>query len=211
MKKSNPSLRFLVNLCDPIDRTYSHIIHYLKNKESSLYGASPNDLMENFTIFLTSKNQGSKNSLPGVALYSMLEQYANFSTTLQPYFQTFWRKRFHFIDGQALLENPEWEFRLIEKFFELKPELNFEFNKTKGFPCLKEPVPFCLGKNKGRTRGSLKSLNRKIDDAIIEKLSGHFSNEMKKTFHVVHPGKHMKHFCASPLSYRFSWLAKYVC
>ena len=112
MKEANPSMRFLVNLCDPIDRTYSHIVHYLQNEQNTLFGESAEDLMKNFTFFLEKKTTTSVPKMRGAALYGMLEQYAQFSTTLGPFFQAFWRKRFHFIDGEALIRDPQDGLRL---------------------------------------------------------------------------------------------------
>ena len=47
------------------------------------------------------------------------------------------------------MKNPTPEFSKIEEFFGLENELEFRFNRTKGFPCLHRPVPYCLSAAKG--------------------------------------------------------------
>ena len=92
----------------------------------------------------------------GKHLEPMVEiaQYGNYFTQLQPYFEVFGNssERFHFVDGGAILSNPKSEFAKIERFFGLDSELEFRFDRTKGFPCLQRPVPYCLSDAKGNCR-----------------------------------------------------------
>ena len=76
-------------------------------------------------------------------------RYGNYYTQLRPYMETFDKSRFHFVDGGCLTEKPESEFIEIEKFFGIENELSFQFNETKGFPCLHRPVQMCLSEAKG--------------------------------------------------------------
>ena len=79
--------------------------------------------------------------------------YGNYWTQLQPYFDVFGHdmSKFHFIDGGGIVTNPGPEFEKIENFFGFENELEFRFNRTKGFPCLHRPVPMCLSAAKGES------------------------------------------------------------
>ena len=85
-----------------------------------------------------------------------IAEYGNYFTQLEPYFEVFGNStdRFHFVDGGAILSNPKPEFAEIENFFGLESELEFRFNRTKGFPCLRRPVPYCLSAAKGNFLGA---------------------------------------------------------
>ena len=80
-----------------------------------------------------------------------IAQFGNYFTILQQFIEVFDNstEQFHFVDGGAILSNPKPEFANIEKFFGLESELEFRFNRTKGFPCLHRPVPYCLSDAKG--------------------------------------------------------------
>ena len=50
-------------------------------------------------------------------------------------------------DGQEIMSNPQDEYGLLLDYFGLdKSELEWTFNKEKGFHCLSYPVNYCLGK-----------------------------------------------------------------
>ena len=91
-----------------------------------------------------------------------------FHQQLTPFLEVFDSKNFLFVDGVRIVSDPNSEFAEFEKFFDLDHELEFEMNEEKGYPCLKKPVKFCLGGEKGNTRGS----NEKTVDEL-------FPEEMK--------------------------------
>ena len=50
-------------------------------------------------------------------------------------------------DGQEIMSDPQNEYGLLLDFFGLERfELEWTFNKEKGFHCLSYPVNYCLGK-----------------------------------------------------------------
>ena len=171
-------------------------------------------MFNNFANYIDpsrSKDEEKPEPLDG-ALWHDLQQYGNYSSQLRPFFDHFRRNRFHFIDAQSVLTNPDSEFHLIEDFLKLNHELQFSFNQTKGFPCLDKPIPFCLADSKGRSRGT--AANQHPDDFApqeIKKIREFFKPEMIQIYHLLYPKLRLKSFCGSPDSHRFAWLARFVC
>ena len=138
-------------------------------------------------------------------------QYGNYFTQLSPFIQVFGLEKIHFVDGGAIVQNPGPEFTEIEHFFGFENELEFKFNRTKGFPCLSRPVPYCLSAAKGRTRGTGST---KPDDLVPDKMATirkSYRREMENVFRLVHPDLQQKDFCHEPDLYRFAWLKKFLC
>ena len=152
----------------------------------------------------------SKQSALLDSMLSVIQQSSYF-TQLQPFIQVFGLARIHFIDGDALVENPGSEFTRIEQFFGFENELEFKFNEKKGFFCLHRPVPHCLPAAKGRTRGThSKPLDQLLPDEMVI-IRNAFRSEMKNLFRLVHPDLEIRVFCQEPNLYRFKWLDKYLC
>ncbi|KAM4631790.1 heparan sulfate glucosamine 3-O-sulfotransferase 4-like [Discoglossus pictus] len=89
---------------------------------------------------------------------------------LESWMQYFPLSQIIFVSGEHLISNPAEEMAKVQEFLGLRQiitDKHFYFNKTKGFPCLKNPedsgAPRCLGKSKGRT-------HPKIDPDVIHRL-----------------------------------------
>ena len=152
----------------------------------------------------------SKQSALLDSMLSVIQQSSYF-TQLQPFIQVFGLAQIKFIDGDAIVKNPEAEFTKIEQFFGFENELEFKFNEEKGFFCLHRPVPHCLPAAKGRTRGTNSiQPDQSIPDemAIIRNA---FRSEMKNLFRLVQPDLEIRVFCQDPNLYRFKWLNEYLC
>ncbi|XP_033122878.1 heparan sulfate glucosamine 3-O-sulfotransferase 1-like [Anneissia japonica] len=83
------------------------------------------------------------------------------------------RSQFHIVDGDALINNPYKEVKLVERFLGVSdyysPD-NFYFNETKGYFCLRwENSSRCLGENKGR-----RSIYPNVSEPLIARLNEFF-------------------------------------
>lgn len=138
--------------------------------------------------------------------------YGKYYTQLKPFIEVFGLSKMHFIDGGGLVTSPTREFQSIESFLGLRDELEFKFNEEKGFPCLHRPVPMCLSKAKGRTRGT--NTKVKPEEVIPDKMAAirqYYRTEMEQMFQIVHPEVTVEAFCEDPSIYRFDWLSKIIC
>lgn len=79
--------------------------------------------------------------------------YAAFSSYLKPFQDQFGPERLLIVDGENLIKDANNEFTRIANFINLDSS-HFSFNIPggKGFPCLKEPIKFCLNSAKGTSR-----------------------------------------------------------
>ena len=185
--------------------------------DSALRGWTAQDLYKEFGNSVDPELSQTDNERKapdhGTNLWHMLHEYGNYASQLSPYLQNFNRTRFHFIDGQALVKNPDPEFYKIESFLELDHELQFKFNRTKGFPCLDKPIPFCLADSKGRSRGTSKKAQHPEEFAPAEtdKIRQFFRREMVQLFRILYPKLKITKFCQDPDTYRFAWLEKVLC
>ena len=102
-------------------------------------------------------------SQPGILCFEIDRLIAeSLGSLLQPYFEVFGRDKFHFVDGGAIVKDPTPEFAKIQAFFGLENELDFKFNRTKGFSCLHRPVPYCLSAAKGLKKLQFQNNIRKL-------------------------------------------------
>ena len=49
----------------------------------------------------------------------------------------------------SINDSDQFEAENIENALEIEHEMEFDFDKAKGFPCLTKPVQFCLSAAKG--------------------------------------------------------------
>ena len=97
----------------------------------------------------------------------------------------------------------------MEGELELEHELQFEFNRAKGFNCLVEPTDYCLSDAKGRpsTVNKMAALSHEV--AILRQ---YYQPEMEKVFDLLYPQYNGNYttFCSIKKP-RFEWLKTYVC
>ena len=100
--------------------------------------------------------------------------YGCYAELLSPWLMWFPLKQIHIVDGDSLRENPVPEINKVEKYLGIQTFINkdhFEYNKTKGFHCLKHPDngnPVCLGSTKGREHPT-------VDSTVTKKLNDYYS------------------------------------
>lgn len=92
--------------------------------------------------------------------------YAKHLNKWLPYFPL---EQIHFVSGEALINKPVEEVQQVERFLGLPAFISddhFNFNATKGFPCVKRrhtDTNFrCLGATKGRPHPSLSARTLKL-------------------------------------------------
>lgn len=135
--------------------------------------------------------------------------YAAFSNYLAPFQKAFGEDKLLIIDGENMIKNANYEFTKIIKFIGLSSN-HFSFNipNQKGFPCLEEPIKFCLNSAKGTSRRQdvTRLYPRKTNvwrDA--------FEQSIKKTLLAFKICKQLDSACCSKLNHRFTWASKYFC
>jgi len=111
------------------------------------------------------------------------------------------------------MSNPQDEYGLLLDYFELeRSELEWTFNKEKGFHCLSYPVNYCLGKNKG-VAGSRKASVDKFElypDLIHVKNA--YKDSVFQLFKYIYKCDDQDSCCKLELeSNRFQWCKQYFC
>ena len=86
--------------------------------------------------------------------YEFHNKFRHVSSLLTPFLEVFDSKNFLYVDGVRIVSDPNSDFAEFEKFFDLDHESEFEMNEEKAYPCLKKLLKFCLGGERGITRGS---------------------------------------------------------
>ena len=135
-------------------RAYSHM-KMQKRKTPALFeklfsDTEPMSTLKKFGEWLN-PNKTAESTPPrvqGFTAYGMT-QYGEYGTQIKPFMEIFGRENIHLLDGGNLLKTPNQEYFQLEKFFNVSHSLKLEIDAEKGFPCLKRPVPMCLGSDKG--------------------------------------------------------------
>ncbi|KAM9849441.1 heparan sulfate glucosamine 3-O-sulfotransferase 1 [Aulostomus maculatus] len=166
--KMDPKVKLLLILKDPTDRVLSDYtqIYYNRIEKHKEIRSIESMLLKDDQLNL--EYMGLNRSI----YYVHLKNWLRF----------FPLKSMHFVDGDELIKDPVPQLKSVEKFLELKPELNadnFYFNKTKGFYCLRgSGMERCLNKSKGR-------VHPPVDPSILQRLHKFFYEPNKKFFKLV--------------------------
>ena len=117
----NPSIKLLLVVKNPIQRSLSDYLHFFKHKQ------------KHFTELITDKD-GQITKATRIIDFSLYAKY------LAHWLKVFKRDQIHIVDGDNFIEHPATELRKIEDFLTIKHYLTpekFYYNKTKGFHCFK--------------------------------------------------------------------------
>jgi|ERR1712130_507877 len=212
MKIINPNLKLLAVVCDPIRRAFSQLsMKDRRTKDRQASGRSDEkrpcrsclkgDLPQAIARFTTTMQQHwSEGRESG---------YAAFSNYLEPFLEVFGENNILIIDGENLIRNANWEFKRIVDFIGLD-STHFKFNipDQKGFPCLLQPIKFCLNGAKGTSRKVDVTKVYPEKTAIWKKT---FSVSIKKTIKAFKICAEVDDACCAKLNNRFTWAKKYFC
>lgn len=141
-------------------------------------------------------------------------QVGTFLPVIKEVIKIIGKDRLFLVDGEQIIKNPVTEFGLLTDFFGLESNLAFEYNIDKGFHCLEKPVPFCLGKGKGNTKGQVgnSSKENSIYEAYptITTWKESYTNSVFELFSHIFKCS-TKADCCSISVTRWMWLQSYFC
>lgn len=164
-----PATKFILVLCNPIDRAYSDFNHKMR-KSTKFQRFLAEEEIENFDDFVmryspklrTMKEKKLQNLLEEGIYEEGKHWYSTFTVGfyayhLKKFLDRFSRRQFLIISGEELRENPLRVMDKVQGFMDLPRCLtrdNFVFNETKGFYCIKDADgnEVCLDSNKGTSR-----------------------------------------------------------
>jgi len=142
----NESMKILLVVRDPVDRSVSHWLHACRNIRKL---GNDTTFCQTYESSGVLKNDGD---VEPKCAYIKRSSYAKFIENWTRFFPL--RSQFHIVDGQKLVSDPVSELRKVETFLGLRhyfTQKNFVFNKKIGFYCLPSDGGQirCLGKSKG--------------------------------------------------------------
>ena len=149
--RMNSSIKLLVVLRDPTERTISDYTQIHSNK------VGRGKYHETFEELVLDPETGDIRKGYNAVRRSIYHRH--FSRWLH-YFP---REQVHFVVGEKLVTNPVSELEKIEQFLGIPHKLTddyFYFNKTRGFYCVRHDTlgPRCLAPSKGRTHPNVNPL-----------------------------------------------------
>ena len=166
----NESMKILLVVRDPVDRSVSHWLHACRNARKA-----GNDE----TFCRTYEGSGvlkNKRDVDPNCEYIQRSSYAKFIENWTRLFPL--RSQLHVVDGQKLVSDPVSELRKVETFLGLRhyfTQKNFVFNKKIGFYCLPRR---CIGKYKGVKHPTL-------DPLVEAKLRKYFKPLNQRFYRIV--------------------------
>lgn len=76
--------------------------------------------------------------------------FADYANQIKPFVKIVGAENFHLVDGENLVQNPDYEWGKLLDFLEVeKDHFKFYKDEEKGFPCLDKPIKHCLNTAKG--------------------------------------------------------------
>ena len=149
IKAMDPDIYLIVIVKEPVTRLISDFTQIATNRQDR--GLK----MKTFDETIVNSDGGVNVDYYGVntGLYSQ---------HLENWYKYFPREQIHIVNGDRLVKTPWREIQKIETFLKIPKvvtELNFSFNATKGFHCLKpdQDTVRCLAKSKGRPHVNVSS------------------------------------------------------
>ena len=171
----NESMKILLVVRDPVDRSVSHWQHSCRNVRKLGFDAAFCQAYESSGVL---KNDGDVD--PNCE-YINRSSYAKFIENWTRFFPL--RTQLHVVDGQKLVSDPVSELRKVETFLGLRhyfTQKNFQFNNKTGFYCLPSDGGHirCLGKSKGVKHPTL-------DPLVEAKLRKYFKPSNQRFYRIV--------------------------
>ena len=170
----NHSVKLLLVLRDPVDRTISDYTQISYNKQSKSLQFQK---FETLALDMYGRVNKSYRAIQRSMYYKHMERWLHF----------FPLSSFHFVDGEKLVSDPSTELKAVETFLGLPHVLsreNFFFNKTRGFFCMKyDHKEKCLAKSKGRPHPYVRiDVIIRLKD-FFRPLNNKFYNIIERNFH----------------------------
>lgn len=163
----NASMRLLLTVRDPIDRTMSDYLQIMDNKVKRDKGIIPFEklVLDQETFEINRSYTAIKRSI--------------YVRHLQRWLEYFPLAQIHVVDGEQLVNRPWEEVAKVEEFLGLEHEITpdkFTLNRTRGFYCFRaHDEDQCLAQGKGRQHPD-------IDPYILKKLVAFFQPFNDKFF-----------------------------
>ncbi|XP_076440833.1 heparan sulfate glucosamine 3-O-sulfotransferase 1-like [Babylonia areolata] len=177
----NHSMKLLLILRDPIDRTMSDYLQIMDNKVKR---HKPQVAFEK--LVLDQETYEINRS------YSAIRR-SIYVRHLQRWLEFFPLSQIHLVDGENLVAHPWQELAKVESFLGLEHQItrdHFTFNTTRGFYCFRTAdvdIDSCLSKDKGRSHPS-------IDPYVLKKLIEFFTPFNHKLFNLIGRRFHWQHW-----------------
>ena len=142
----NESMKILLVVRDPVDRSVSHWLHSCRNVRKLGFDAAFCQAYESSGVLKNDSNVDPN------CVFIIRSSCAKFIENWTRFFPL--RSQLHIVDGQKLVSDPVSELRKVETFLGLRhyfTQKNFQFNNKTGFYCLPSDGGHirCLGKDKG--------------------------------------------------------------
>ena len=171
----NESMKILLVVRDPVDRSVSDWIHVCWKAREAGYDMAFCRTYESSGVLKNDSNVDPN------CVFIIRSSYAKFIENWTRFFPL--RSQLHIVDGQKLVSDPVSELRKVETFLGLRhyfTQKNFVFDKKLGFYCLPSDGGRirCIGKSKGVKHPTL-------DPFVEAKLRTYFKTLNQRFYQIV--------------------------
>ena len=167
--RMNSSIRLLLILRDPVERTISD---YTQVALGKIRKHKPIETFRNKVLEKDGRINKSYKGITRSVYHRHLGRWLEF----------FKLEQIHIVDGENLVNDPYSELWKVEEFLGIEHKLkedNFYFNESKGFYCVNtETIQKCLSESKGRKHPY-------IEPEVLKKLRSFFRPMNKKLFKMI--------------------------
>ncbi|KAJ8038135.1 Heparan sulfate glucosamine 3-O-sulfotransferase 1 [Holothuria leucospilota] len=146
LHKMIPDCKLIAILRDPVERAISGYAGFLQTHRTIKRLSPSLGMEETFEKTVIHDNGLVKRESPFIDI-------GIYKAHIKRWMSVFPKAQILLLDGGEFVKKPESILRQVEKFLGIKAFFTsetFEYNKTKGFYCLKRPIKSCMGKRKGR-------------------------------------------------------------
>jgi len=169
VKQMNTSMKMLLIVRDPVERTISDYVQIRANKEAKNKSYPPFE-----ELAMTEDGEVDKT-------YTAVRR-SLYVRHMAKWLRQFPRSQFLIVSGEGLIEDPVPHIKRIEEFLGIDHRItdqNFFFNETRGFYCIRnETFEKCLAASKGRP-------HPKVDTVVMKKLRAFFRPWNEKFYEMV--------------------------
>ncbi|CBY34960.1 unnamed protein product [Oikopleura dioica] len=138
--------------------------------------------------------------------------FADYANQIKPFVDIVCAENFHLVDGENLVQNPNYEWGKLLDFLEVeKDHFKFYKDEEKGFPCLDKPIKHCLNTAKGTSR---KTDVRKEYANFTNIWDGLYKPTVLEMINFFKICDKIDEICCEKLSDEnssFSWIHRYAC
>lgn len=167
--RMNSTIKLLLILRDPVERTISDYLQVALSKEKK------HKHVETFEEKVLERDGSINRSYKGISR-SVYHRH------MERWLEFFKLSQIHIVDGENLVADPYSELYQVEDFLGIEHKIredNFYFNQSKGFFCVRtEILQKCLSESKGREHPD-------IDPRVLKKLRNFFRPRNEKLFKMI--------------------------